>query len=101
MSRRANTLDDIEASRATNDGYSRLMAGILLQAAIDAKAKDSALKLEALLWLASPEAEEFCDVLQVPDVFAAIMEGKQAPTLRRGWRINSNRNWRVLNDRPS
>lgn len=87
--------DEQVASRASNDGYSRLMAGILLQAAIDAKAsKDAALKLEALTWLASEDAGAMCEALDVPDVFTAILTGSKAPPAR-GWRVNSRIKRRV------
>lgn len=84
-------VDEQEVSRATIDGYARLMAGILLQAALDARqTKDAALRVEAITWLASQEASDMCEVLELPDLFGAIMTGSKTPTLRRGWRVNSN-----------
>ncbi len=83
---------EIEASAATLDGYTRLMAAVLLQAVLDARAKrDAALKLEAITWLASEDASKMCEALEVGDLFAAVMTGSKTPTLRRGWRINKNR----------
>ena len=90
MARSAEVLPGGDASDVFLDGYKRLMAGVLLQAVCDAKAKkDAALRIEALCWLASDEASAMCDVLNIPDLLPAVITGKK-PTLRFGWRILTN-----------
>lgn len=89
MARSAEVLPGSDGSAALLDGYKRLMAGVLLQAACDARAKDAALRIEALCWLASDEARQMCDVLELPDLLPAVIAGK-TPALRRGWRILTN-----------
>lgn len=89
MTRHAEVLPGSDGSAALLDGYKRLLAAILLQAVCDARAKDAALRIESLCWLASDEASAMCDVLNIPDLLPAVITGKK-PTLRFGWRILTN-----------
>lgn len=86
-----------EASPLALDGYKRLMAGVLIQAVIDATYGNWLDKLDAILWLASDEAEQYGELVGVCNPWKKFLTRKihltsDAPKSRWGWRISPRKN---------
>lgn len=100
MIRNKNLPEGATGSPATIDPYIRLMAGVLIQAAIDAKRGDCVDKVDALTWLASPEAEAMAEILGLQvDLFASVInrtfklpyDAVRGAENKFGWRMVTNR----------
>lgn len=82
-----------DGSQALLDGYSRLMAGILIQALIDSQSSDYAERVDAITWLATEEAEYFAEVCGLPGVFKRWCRGVTFPERSIG--VNGKYGWRI------
>lgn len=80
--------------RAENEnGWQALAAAVVLQALLDLQNKrDAITRTDALLWLASPECDTFCDALGI-DVWPKVAQGRYEVKrwLFGGWRPGSRK----------
>jgi hypothetical protein len=93
-----------DGSKAVLDGYARLAAAVLIQAALDTQSKDLPTRIESILWLAGPEAQAIGEICGIDDPwkhwalgnFRLPDDAMRGRKEKFGWRIETRKFSRTI-----